>query len=250
MVVYVDLVFIINFIFDFSLLTTTDLLLKRNAKYSRLALGSLVGELSMITLFLSFNRIENFLFKIVLSLLMCLATFSHKGTKYTLMNTVYLYLVGMILGGFEYYLYNEFQVTGLGIKYLIVLFLSPVILFLYYKLSKRYKKDYSIRHKVEIKYKDKVFDGIGYLDSGNKLVSPISGNPIILVEKRFIDNADLPLTPIPYNALNYHGLLYSFKPKTLKVDEKEYKNVLVGLSEVDFNIDGVNVLLNARMEDL
>lgn len=251
MVIYWDLVMLINFVFDFTLLLTVDCLLKRKSSKWRITLGSLVGEASMITLFIRFDRIEIFLFKVILNLAMVVVAFSFKDLKYTFYNAIYLYLIGIILGGFEFYLYNEFMVGGaFGIKYMIILALSPVVLYVYYKLSLRCKRDYSHRHSLKIVYEGGVFEGTGFLDSGNKLVSPISGKPIILVEKEYILYHKLKLVPVPYNALNHHGLLYCFNPDELLVDGNEYKGVLVGLSEVKFNIDGCNALLNARMENL
>ncbi len=251
MVIYVDLIFIINFIFDTALLLTVDLLLKRGVRYRRVILGALVGELSMVTLFFSFNSFENFVFKVVLSIMMCLAAFSYKDLKYTVMNTVYLYLVGMILGGFEYYLYNEFRMNSeYGLKYLIILFLSPIVLIVYYKFTMKLKNNYNNRHSLEIYYQEEYFKGVGYLDSGNRLLCPINGKKIILVEKEYIVHHKLKLIPVPYNALNHHGIVYCFTPKVVLVDGKKYDDVMIGLQEKSFNIDGVNALLNARMENL
>lgn len=251
MVIYLDLIFLINLIFDISLLLTVDVLLKRKTKMRRILLGALVGEVSMVTLFYSFNDVTMFLFKIILNIAMVLTSFSFKDIKYTFYNFAYLYLVGIILGGFEYYLYNEFQVGGeLGLKYLIVLVLSPIALIVYYKLSKKFKNDYNNRHTLKVIYDECVFEGVGYLDSGNKLVNPINGKIIVLIEKEYIHYHKLKLIPVPYNALNHHGLLYCFSPKELYVDGREYKDIMIGLSEVKFNIDGCNALLNARMENL
>lgn len=249
MVIYIDLVILINFIFDGSILLTVDLLLKRNVKMYRVIFGSLSGELSLITLFIGMNDLESNLFKLVLSLLMCILTFGYKDIRYTFYNTLYLYLTGIILGGFMYYLYNEFQIgSELSFKYLIILILSPIVLVIYYKLSMRFKNNYNNRYRVVINYGDSVFEGIGFLDSGNKLVSPISGKPILLVEKEYITLHKLKLLPVPYNALNHHGIVYCFKPDLLLINGVEYKDILIGLAESKFNIDGVNVLLNARME--
>lgn len=251
MVVYWDLVALINFVFDFTLLLTVSVLLKRNVSKKRLILGSLVGEASMITLFVNMNGIAMNVFKIVLTIAMVICAFSYKDFKYTFYNAVYLYLTGIILGGFEYYLFNEFRVGGqFGVKYLIVLVASPIILIIYYKLSRTLKNNYNNRHSVRIVYEDNEFMGTGYLDSGNKLVSPINGKPIILVEKEYIVHHKLKLVPVPYNALNHHGLLFCFTPTSVEIDGRQVDNVLVGLSEVKFNIDGCNTLLNARMENL
>ncbi len=251
MIIYLDLVCLINFAFDLSLLLTVDVLLKRRAKIKRILLGALIGELSMITLFIDLNEVSNFFFKIILGIAMTTGAFSYKDIKYTFYNGVYLYLSGIILGGFEYYLFNEFKMNSTySLKYLFILLLSPVVLVVYYKLIKKFKTNYNNRHSVRILYDEYVFEGTGFLDSGNKLISPISGKTIILVEKEYIVYHKLKLTPIPYNALNHHGLLYCFKPQKVFINEKEYGDLLIGLSEVKFNIDGCNTLLNARMENL
>lgn len=251
MVVYWDVVLVINFVFDFVLLMMVNLLLKRKMPKWRLVCGAAVGELSMASLWVNFDTVGLFIFKIFLSFLMTWVAFSIKDFKYCIYNVIYLYLVGIILGGFEYFLFNEFKVgSGFGLKYLIIIVLSPLVLAVYYKLANKLKNDYNNRHKLKIVYGEHVFEGVGYLDSGNKLVSPISGKPIVLVEKEYIVYHKLKLVPIPYNALNHHGLLYCFHPNELMVDGVLYPNVLVGLSEVKFNIDGCNALLNARMESL
>lgn len=251
MVVYWDLVMVVNFIFDFTLLLTVDLLLKRGSPRWRVALASLIGEISMITLFVNFSSVAMFSFKVSLTVIMVIVAFSFKNMKYTFYNAIYLYLVGIILGGFEYHLFNEFKVNNrAGLKYLAILFLSPLVLWCYYKLARKTKNDYNNRHSLKIIYGGTVFEGTGYLDSGNKLTSPLSGKPIVLVEKEYIMYQKLKLVPIPYTALNHHGLLYCFNPESLEIDGVMYKNVLVGLSEVKFNIEGCNALLNARMENL
>ncbi len=251
MIVYWDLVMVLNFIFDFTLLLTVDALLKRGVSKRRIALGSIVGEVSMITLWVDFGNVGMNVFKLSLSLAMVIVTFSYKDVKFTFYNTVYLYLVGIILGGFEYYLFEEFQVEStVGMRYLAVLIASPLVLIAYYKLSSKLKNNYNNRHKICFSYDGGVFEGVGFLDSGNKLTSPVSGKPIILVEKEYIIYHKLKLIPVPYNALNHHGLLYCFVPSQVTIDGVQYDDVLVGLSEVKFNIDGVNALLNARMEKL
>lgn len=205
----------------------------------------------MISLFIDLNTITMNMFKIALNILMVITSFSFKNIKYTFYNAIYLYLVGIILGGFEYYLYNEFKIDGeYSIKFLLLIILSPIVLIIYYKLTQKFKNDYNNRHKLKIIYDGNIFEGVGFLDSGNKLVCPISGKPIVLIEKEYIVHKKLKLYPVPYNALNHHGLLYCFIPESVFIDDIQYKNILIGLSEVKFNIEGCNALLNARLENI
>ena len=92
MKVYLDLVFLLNTAFDFLLLTTTSYLLKRNVKLKRIILGSVIGGLSIFLLFLKLNNFTLFIFKVVISIVMILSTFSFKNFKYFINNLIYLYL--------------------------------------------------------------------------------------------------------------------------------------------------------------
>lgn len=251
MTIYVEVIFIINFIFDFCLLLTVDLLLKRHITYKRVLVGALVGEISMLSLILKLSNIELFIFKILLSILMSIITFKYKSIKYTLYNTIHLYFSGIILGGFITYIYNEFRINReYSIKYLIILIISPIIFIIYYKITNSFKNNYNNRYKITFDYDNNHFEGIGYLDSGNKLTSPISGKPIILVEKEYIKNHRLKLLPVPYNALNHSGVIYCFKPYNLYINGNKMNNILIGISDIKFHIDGCNVLLNVRMENI
>lgn len=251
MVVYVEVIMLINYIFDFCLLLTVDLTLKRHISIKRLLFSAVVGELSMLTLLWNIDGFSLILFKIGLSFLLSVSAFKFKDIKYTFYNVANLYFIGIILGGFITFLYNEFSINReYSLKYLIVLLLSPIVLLVYYKMVKRFKVNYNNRYKVVIDYSYGHYEGVGYLDSGNKLISPFSGKPIVLVEKEYIEYHKLKLLPVPYHALNYSGVVYCFKPDKLLINGKETNNVLIGLSEVKFNIDGITILLNARMEDL
>ena len=75
MTVYVDLVFFLNLFFDFLLLLTVNNTLKRNTSLKRIFLGALVGSITIFTLFLSISSILLFVFKVVLSIVMCTITF-------------------------------------------------------------------------------------------------------------------------------------------------------------------------------
>lgn len=249
--VYIDIVILINLVFDFTLINLVDLLLKRNSQVYRLLLAAIVGEASLVTLFINFSNIEGFIFKVLLGTGMCIVAFGYRNTKYTLINSIYLYLSGIILGGFMTYIYNEFKINrDYSIKYIIVLILGLVFIFIYYKSIVRFKVDYRNRYKVEIDYSDIHYEGIGFLDSGNKLVSPYSGKPIILVEKEYISLHRLKIIPIPYSALNYTGIINCFKPDNVVINGKHIDDILIGLSDKSFNIEGVSILLNAKVEGI
>ena len=92
MKIYLDLIFS----FDFILLLTVSIILRRNTKIIRLILGSIIGSLSTFLLFLNLNNIELFLYKLFISIIMILIIFKYKNIKYTLKNMEYLYIIRII----------------------------------------------------------------------------------------------------------------------------------------------------------
>lgn len=107
MKVYIDIVFFTNFLFDFILLLSVNIILKRNMKIYRIILGALTGTLTLLMLFIRMNSLTLFLYKLVISIIMVLITFNYKTIKYTFKNLYFLYIVSIIMGGFLYFINNQ-----------------------------------------------------------------------------------------------------------------------------------------------
>ena len=92
MVIYIDLVFLINFILDYLLLLTVNVALKRYARLYKLILGALFGSISLLSLFIPLNSVTLSLLKLFMAIIMSLISFGYKNIKYTLYNILYLYM--------------------------------------------------------------------------------------------------------------------------------------------------------------
>ncbi len=261
MTVYLDLEFILNSCYDLLLLMTVDVTLKRNTKFIRLILASLLGGLSILILFLPFNKYILFVFKIIVSILMILIAYSYKDIKYTFNNIFYLYMCSVILGGFLYFLNIEFSYkrnglvffyNGLSINYILLLIIGPIILYLYIKQNKNIKRIINYKYRIKIVLKDnKEINCIGYLDTANNLKDPITKKRIILIYKDLIEpNIRSPMY-VPYHTLNKQGLLKCYSIHYIEINNRKYYDYLIGISNNKFKIDGVNCILNNKiMEDL
>lgn len=253
MKIYLDIIFFINFMFDLLLLITVKIVLKRNIKWYRLILGSLVGAFSIFFLFIKLNSITLFLLKLVISIIMILTSFGYKGKTYFFKNMLYLYFISIILGGFMYYLNMEFSYQNIGlvffhngfsINFILLLILSPIILYLYIKQNKELKMINNYHYKVDIYYKGKEYSYNGYLDTGNKLYDPYFKKPIILLHDLHFPDIDNPLY-VPYHTVEHHGLLECFKVDKIILDnEKIINKPLIGLSKKEFKMEEVEVLLH------
>ena len=126
----------------------------------------------------------------------------------------------------------------------MLLIITPFILYKYIQYQKSFKNNYSNYYDVDIYYKDEKISETGFLDTGNKLIDPIFGKPIILVNKNLIKKA-VNTFFVPYDVLNNHGMLEVFKPDKVIVNNKINKKVLIGL--VDVNLNGVKIILNTEV---
>ena len=253
MKVYFDLVFILNFIIDFLLLLSVSYILKRNIRFIRIFFGALVGSLSVFLLLIKINNYGLFLFKISISVLMILTTFSFKNLKFFLNNFIYLYICSVVLGGGLYLIKDEvtlknkglfFINSNLKINLLIIIILIPLILFFYIKQAKKLRYNYNNYYKVDIIYNDKIYKFNAFLDTGNKLKDPYKKRPIILINTDKIDFSYEKSILVPYSTVNGGGLLKCITVDKIIIDGKEVNNQLLGLSKDKFNIEGIDMILN------
>lgn len=253
MKIYLDLIMILNFSFDLILLLSVACILKRIIKFERLIFSSFIGGLSILSLFINFNNLTLFFFKIIISIIMILICFGYKNIKYTFNNLMFLYINSIILGGFLYFLNISFSYKhdglmfyfkGLSINFIVLLLFSPIIIYLYLKQIKKLKNNYNNYLNVDIYINNNKYNYIGFIDSGNDL--KYKNIPVILIDQRKITFAIKDFSLVPYQALNYIGVLKVIKPNKIQINQKDY-NCYLGISETNIKIDGVDILLNKNM---
>ena len=247
MKIYLDLVLILNFLLDFILLLSVAFILKRKIRFERITISSFLGSLTVLLLFIKIDMFLLFTIKIFISILMILITFSFKSFKYFFNNFLFLYINSILLGGFIYFInYNissSFISNGLVINFIALIILSPIIIYLYVHELKKIKNNYNNYYDVDIYINDSKYSFVGYFDSANNL--KYKNKPVILINEKLIHNVKFNL--MPYQALNYTGLL-----KITKIDKLYVNNILInecylGMMEHDLKIDGVDVLLNNQL---
>ena len=250
MTVYIDGLLFLNFAFDFLILLSVALVLKRNIKIYKLLIGAFIGSLTILVLFFNINSIQLFIIKIYLSIIMNLITFSYKDFKYTITNIIFFYIISILLGGFLYFLNIEFSYkheglvfinNGLSINVILLFIISPIILYIYIRQARQINKRIKNIYKVDLYIGKKILKLNGYLDTGNTLM--YKDKPVVFT--------NIPNTfkkkklYVPYTTIKETGLVECIEAK-IKIDEIYY-DVVLGFSE-NINISGVDVLLNNKME--
>lgn len=242
MIVYVDVVFLLNIILDLFLLMSVSVILTRNANFKRIILGSIVGGISTFLLFININSILSLLLKLLLGFLMIITTFGYKDIKYTFNNLFYLYTLSFSVGGVMYLL------MGKGYyNYLILIMGFIIVLCMYVKQAKTYQNNYLNYYPVELYLKKKKYVLTGFLDTGNKLYDNYQHRPVIITSKNIKYNLE-DIIYVPYVSLNNQSVLRCLKTDKIIINHHVFKNYLVGISNKKINIDGINCLLHSKMK--
>lgn len=260
MEVYIDVVILLNFLIDLILILSVALILRRKTNIKKIIKGSLIGGVSILALFLGSNRIVLILIKLITSFLIVVTSFGFRNIGYTIKNMIYLYISSIFLGGTLYMLnlelcYNNegmiFYHNNMTLNYLILLVVTPIVIYLYIKESKNLKNNYSNYYNIDIYLKDGTKKSMtGYLDTGNKLKDPYKHRPIILVNSKVLDinYLDTNVLLVPYDTLNNHGLLRCIIPDKIYIDNIGYKyNYLIGISNEEIKIDGIDCILHSKL---
>lgn len=202
LVVYIDLIFLVNVVMDFVILFVLKELLKEQASIQRLSIAAAIASFgSCITIVISVPAFVRFLFLyVVVSSVVLKIAFRIKGIRDFLIKLAGFFGIAFFLDGFLNFLYYRLRAEeyykklfahtvfqGVPIIYLVagiggILLLSPFMSFICTQIR---EKILLLRH-VEMKNQGRCVKGIGLLDTGNMLFDPLSGEPVMIAEFSWI----------------------------------------------------------------
>ncbi|WP_100330831.1 sigma-E processing peptidase SpoIIGA [Bacillus xiapuensis] len=206
MVLYLDAVWLLNFLADTLLLWIAAIFLKRSVKWYRLALGGFIGSLSIVLMVTPLAQLAGHpLAKLTLSVFMVLGAFGFKRWKYFVSHLMALYfstfLTGGLLLGTHYFIQFDMQLDsafflaslrGFGdpVSWMFVMVGLPIA----WHFAKNRAEDFQtsqLQHDqlldVEMQMDGRVFLFRGLVDTGNQLQDPISKAPVMLVSTRGLE---------------------------------------------------------------
>lgn len=125
--------------------------------------------------------------------------------------------------------------------------LSPVIIFLYIKSQRDYKREINKIYNVIIIDGDLAYTLTGYMDTGNTLRDPITKYPVILVSNklRFYSKKYF---YVPYQVVNNKSILKCLKVENVIIDNKK-RDCLLGLVDDSILKNGIDVILNEYLRE-
>lgn len=275
MTIYIDIIIVENLIMNYIILYATGLISKCKIYYLRIFFASAIGATYVVIQYISkLNIYSNSLIKLILSIIIVFIAFNPQNIKKMFKQLILFYLATFTFGGVATYLIyvlkpqNVIMKNGMyvGTYVLKVIFigaiLGTVILIVAFKISKNKitKKDVICKVKIKLNGKEIVLNTM--VDTGNMLKEPITGNPVVVVEKvvlydlipkeilnniesilggdfekipENIKNEYIPrLKIIPFSSLGkQNGMLVGIKPEKLEVINEQSiedrDNAIIGI---------------------
>lgn len=275
MTIYIDIIIVENLIMNYIILYATGLISKSKISHLRIFFASAIGAIYAITEYISkLNIYSNMLVKIILSIVIVFVAFYPQNVKKLCKQLVLFYLTTFTFGGVATYLIYVLKPQNIVIKngmyvgtyVLKVIFIGAIvgtiILIIAFKFAKNKitKKDMICKVKIKLNGKEVLLDTM--VDTGNMLKEPLTGNPVVVVEKtslydlmpkEILNNTEsilggdfekIPedikdeyisrLKIIPFSSLGkQNGMLIGIKPEKLEVineqSEEEKDNAIIGI---------------------
>ena len=284
-IVYVDLLFLINFSMDFLCFYLTARILSHKLSVSRALVASALGGIySDIAIFIEVGRIWGLVVDMAVCAIICAVTFYRKKEINSLMMYTLVYLaVSMALGGFMTAIFNLLnrvdlpmeEGAGDGISvwnFALLAGASAVITFVGGNFFKSKSSQRIASVKISIGGKSKTLRGL--FDSGNLLREPISAKPCVVCDvsvmkdilpvsiyiaaiskgRRAIENIDVSesmgMRLIPIRTAGGEGMLVAIRADEMKVDSGKGERIVdayIALSEIKNGTDSCEALVPSEL---
>ncbi|MGE8204167.1 sigma-E processing peptidase SpoIIGA [Heyndrickxia sp. NPDC080065] len=200
MVVYMDVIWLLNLLVDTMLLWMTAIILKRHISLWKVFIGGLIGSMLIIMSLTPLSTYSgNPFVKLFFSIVMVYTVFGYKRMRYFFINLATFYFVTFLTGGIligtHYFIHFDFQlkqsvllanIRGFGdpISWLFILFGIPIAWYFSKRRIEAFEManiqfDKLVDVKVEISGLDLNLKGL--VDSGNQLYDPLSKQPVMIV---------------------------------------------------------------------
>lgn len=275
--IYIDVLFAVNFLVNILIVEGAAVIVGEETKWYRTLISSAVGALcSVLMFFPDFKFITSMGMKLFLSVVMVLCAYRVNAKIHFLKLLGSFYLASFVFAGG---LVALMTMTELGSKtgavysngtlyfdlpWQICALACGVLYALIWAIGlmrKRKITKKAAERRLAIFVQGKWIETKAIIDTGNSLFDPITGDPVIVCEyeqiKSLVPKSDESLTQalrnaglrvrlVPFTSVGTEsGLMPAFCPDKVKVDERETKKCIVGLSETRLSkTEDYHALLN------
>ncbi len=279
--IYVDVLFLLNFIVDYIIIASTAFISGAAYKKYRILIASAFGAAySTVVFFPKLEILNIIILKIAVSIIIIFIAFKYINLINHFKNLFVFYIINFIYGGGMYAFY---RFTSLGSKmnfsngeyyiniplgYIILISIGFYILIKFFGmiLDERSVKNSVIKLKITIDGKTTTVNAL--IDTGNALYDPITMLPVMILEKEklksIIDTDNITNTNkilydeikkynmhiIPYkDASGNEHIFYAIKPQEILdiTSNRSLREMLIAITDSRLSSDGTyNALLHSK----
>ena len=270
-VIYIDVLFLINFIMDSILLVLTGRVSGENLSPWRILIGGFSGGLYSISVFFApLSFMSAWIIKLVVSGVMIFLSFGYFSAKKFFRHLLNFYLSSFLLGGglaALFYFSDRPGIMSNGIYYFPLSFFQLILIGLplgfclsfYFKKTKNRLMQFDKHCSVTVFFKEKSMTLEGIIDTGCSLVDPYLNIPVIIIgqtaavkllnkdyRQALIDCQNLCL--IPYNTISGAGnFLYGFKPDKVIITLNEKSFLCSCTVAISPDFSGDKIIINPNV---
>lgn len=253
MVIYVDVLFVVNLAVNYFILLFTAKAAKEALSLRRLLAGASLGALfSLYILMPPLHAVLEIAIKFLFGAAIIFAAFGRRKPRAFLRLLAYFLSATFVFGGAMLAIYTIFKPRGMAIDGGVVYFdISPLLLIastaLCYGIirllqhASRKKNPTARRAEIKIAYGQREADGRALVDTGHSLSDPFSGAEVVLISPK-LAKALLPnglegakqggrYRLIPCRTAGGQGILEGFRPDRVAADGLLRENAVVAISE-------------------
>lgn len=209
---YVDILFVINFMMDYMLLIIVKGIVKCSTTHVRILLASIIGSLltcGVIVLPIPYIGVKLFLFHIVINSIMIIVGFQIKTYRQFIANYIFLYIGGFLLGGVFEYFQQYVTISSLFFVLAVGSYWSVRGI---WKFIGYYHSYQSRWYDVELYIGKEMLRVKALLDTGNGLVDTYTGEPVHIMNQNifqeFFPHMSIEKARyIPYHSLGNRGTM-------------------------------------------
>ena len=199
MTIYVDQMFLENFIMNYIILYATSKFSGTDSKWYRLTIGSAIGAIYVIASYVfGFYNIQPISVKILLSLVIIMSSFNIKNIKELLKILVFFFGITLFIGGASFglaFFMNVSIINEGGILYveefpILMLAIGIIVTIIIIKwlciFLKRKVNSEDLLYNIEIRLFEKTISTTVFLDTGHNVKERFTGYPVIILEKNIL----------------------------------------------------------------
>ncbi len=197
MVIYGDILFILNMTVDYLLISLTLMILKMNTSLFRQIVGSIFGGLSAFYIFIESGIIIiDLLYRMTVAVIIWIAVIGFKHLKKLLKAIAVYFFVSVLLSGIVIFIADTFSADGviinntffyIGISPILLIALS-VIFYLtvkfIYRVRKNYKGEKLCQIKISLSGSQAQYSAL--VDSGNSISDVLTDSEILISSEKVI----------------------------------------------------------------